>query len=306
MKNFLTVILLVFLTNILFSQTTVSVKSYLGLNYSLDSNQAPVSKITGKDKSKFVINDVFVGVESPDYYHWSGSAVVNYNETDKVNLYTASLNYGFFINKNLVKFNLGKLENPWYNLTNTYWNNYLIENVGSYKYGIFGKTDGGVQGNFSSKYINGILNVSNGGNDSSKSIQGILVVKPFKTLSIGGTYFKLRDAKTYGGLINFNNTVKLGSLNVTGEFLQLDNGIKSTLISGYGEISPTFVKYFSLVAKYDSFKPNKDVDYTTNSLTVGFNYVPLSNVKVGLNFHNISQTNLQSHNELSVHAQINY
>ena len=156
--------------------------------------------------------------------------------------------------------------------------------------------------------MTGILNVSNGGNDSSKSIQGVLVVRPIKTLSIGGTYFKLQDVKTYGGLINFANTAKkLGTLNVTGEFLQSDNGTqKSTLLSGYGEVSPKILPYLSLVVKYDTFKPNTDVDYSTKSLTVGFNYKPIPYVKVGLNFHNISQSNLQSHNEVSLHAQINY
>lgn len=312
MKTISTIIAMLLLTLTLSAQSW-KVNVFGGFNYSLDSNKQIGSKIEGKDKSKFEVKDVFVTYNSFDFGNFSASATLNCNEVQNVNLYSASLNYLTNpLNKISFGVSLGKLENPWYTKTNKFWSNYSIEKVATQKNAILPQTDLGLEGKINSKYFNANVNVSNAGNDSSKSLTGVLSITPNKNFTISGLYYKHQDYKVFGGALNFNGTnKKSGTVNTTAEYILTDNTVwKSTLISVYGEVQPKALGPVSLVAKYDTYKPNNDVEFKTNSLTFGFNY----NFKVlygvagkfGLNFHNVSSTNLESHNEVSLHANFNY
>lgn len=311
MKTIYALVAMMLLTLAVYSQEWKA-NVFTGFNYSLDSNVLPESKITGKDKSKFEVKDVFVTFNSFKYEEFSASATLNYNEAEKFNLYSAEINFNKPINKTTTYgFTIGKLENIWYNKTNKYWSNYSIEKVATVKYNLLPQTDLGFTGYLHSKYFDFDANVSNANNDSSKSLTGVLSIYPVKGLSLKGVYYKFEDYKVFGGGINFQGeNKKSGKVNVTGEFLLTDNtNWKSQLISVYSEIQPKVLGPISVVGKFDTYKPNKDSDYKENSLSVGLNYnysIYGATGKIGFNFHNVSSTNSDSHNEVSLHANFNY
>jgi len=289
-------------------QTTIDVRT--GYGYSLDSNYQPYSLVSGKDKNKFFVNDVYVTYVSDTWNSVSGSASVNYNPIVGLNLYTAFVNYNFGVSESLNlsgTVSAGRVENNYYSYAEKQWSNPEISYTISRRFGLLPVTSDGASLTFKNTLGFASVMVANNGTDSSKSISAVIGVSPIKQLKIAGVFFKSENTQVYGGNLQFGGKSKLFGLkgSIGGEVLATDNSVtKSLAFSVFGEVGFKALKGISFLGRYDNLQPDTNISSTYTSVAGGISWMPVSFMKAGLNFRSSITTNTSRHNELGATVRV--